>query len=439
MNESKFAQQLVGELPSLVSRNIINAPSAETLRQHYEPQIKPSRAASIGLTISAILGGLLVGAGIILLIAHNWDELSKPLRAFLAMLPLAISAALAGYTILRRMDSAAWREGCGVFYFLSIGASIALVSQTYHLYNDMAGFLFVWTLLTLPVIYLLNSGAMFAGYLACLAAYALALDGNNYWIAQFLPKPFALLALAMPFYVWHAWKRRESLTVVWLSWALAVALPFMVWMFVDRADAVFVWTAYGLLGVVYYLAGRRWFGAHRGFGNPFRTLGSLGIAIVAVAFTYEHAHELESWNRMPLAAAGWHAAIAALAWLALAADLLRRKMDFNIVVALFPVLLALGIFFPENDAVLLLANAYVLALGVFTLVRGVRRDSLFSMNEGTILIAALVVCRFFNDDYSFVARGVAFILAGCGFLAMNLLVMSRRRKQKEQGRKGGAS
>ena len=437
MNDSKFAQQLINDLPSLVSRNVIDAPGAEALRRHYGPQIKPSRAASIGLTISAILGGLLVGAGIILLIAHNWDDLSRPARAVLVLLPLLACAGLAGYTILRKMDSAAWREGCGAFYVLSVGASIALVSQTYHLYNDMAGFLFAWSLLSLPVIYLLNSGAAFAGFLACVAAYAITL--NDYWRTQISPMPFLLLALALPFYAWHVWKRRDSLTVTWLSWALAIALPIVAAILPKRADEVYVAAIYGLLGVVYYLAGRRWFAGFRGFRNPFRALGSLGIAIVAIYLTYEKTHYSDSWKTGPLMAAVFFMILAALAWLALGYDLLRRKKDFNAGAALLPVLLALGIIFQESDAVPLLMNLFVLALGVFTLVRGVRRDSLFSMNEGMTLITALIACRFFDDDYGFVARGVAFILIGCGFLAVNLWVLKKRQKRQALERKGAGA
>ena len=253
-------------------------------------------------------------------------------------------------------------------------------------------------------------------------------------------KPFALLLLLLPFYAWHVWKRRESLGVIWMSWALAIALPFMMIMLTREAATVFGWTAYGLLGVVYYLAGHRWFGESRGFKNPLRTLGSLGIAIVAVAFTYRDIHA--DWDRrimLPPVALGCFLIIAVLAWLALGTDLLKRKMEFNRAAALLPVLFPFGIWLPKVGALFLLINVAVLALGVFTLLRGVRRDSLFSMNEGAVLIAALVVCRYFNDDYGFVARGVAFIMIGCGFLVMNWIVMNRRRKQAGVEMKGGVS
>jgi hypothetical protein len=124
---------------------------------------------------------------------------------------------------------------------------------------------------------------------------------------------------------------------------------------------------------------------------------------------------------------------AILVALPLGGFMLWRKISFNWGAAWFPlfVLLALAPGVAEGSNWMpLVMNVYVLALGVFTLVRGVRGDSLFSMNEGMLLVSALVVCRFFDSDYGFIARGVAFILIGCGFLAANVLVLAKRRRRK---------
>jgi hypothetical protein len=50
-----------------------------------------------------------------------------------------------------------------------------------------------------------------------------------------------------------------------------------------------------------------------------------------------------------------------------------------------------------------------------------------------LVIAALVVVRFFDAEIGFVAKGLAFIAVGIGFLVANL-VMARRLR-----RAGGAS
>jgi hypothetical protein len=44
-----------------------------------------------------------------------------------------------------------------------------------------------------------------------------------------------------------------------------------------------------------------------------------------------------------------------------------------------------------------------------------------------LILTAVLVARFFDSDLGFVARGVAFILIGVGFLSANL-VMVRKSK-----------
>src|SRR2546430_10467869 len=65
---------LLAELPELVAGGILSAENAEALRQHYAAT-DSGEPRRIGFVLSAILGSLLVGGGIILLVAHNWDFL----------------------------------------------------------------------------------------------------------------------------------------------------------------------------------------------------------------------------------------------------------------------------------------------------------------------------------------------------------------------------
>jgi hypothetical protein len=43
-----------------------------------------------------------------------------------------------------------------------------------------------------------------------------------------------------------------------------------------------------------------------------------------------------------------------------------------------------------------------------------------------LLLGILALFRFFDDEFSFLARGIGFILVGGGFLAANLLILRRR-------------
>ncbi len=142
---------LRAELPVLVSRGVLSPDAAEALDRHYATEL-PEEPRRIGFILSAILGSLLVGAGIILLVAHNWDFLSRPIRCAIAFAPLVLSQALASFVLLRRNESAPWRESAAILNVAAIGTAIALVSQTYQIQGDFARFIFVWMLLAIPVV-----------------------------------------------------------------------------------------------------------------------------------------------------------------------------------------------------------------------------------------------------------------------------------------------
>jgi hypothetical protein len=74
----------------------------------------------------------------------------------------------------------------------------------------------------------------------------------------------------------------------------------------------------------------------------------------------------------------------------------------------------------------LLINVFMLGLGVYTLLRGIRSGRVFEANLGMVVIAVLATARFFDTDLEFVVRGIAFILIGLGFLATNLIVFKRK-------------
>src|SRR5205085_5599887 len=154
---------LLDELPELVAGGVLTAEAAEALRQHYAAK-DPTESRRLGFVFSAILGSLLVGAGVILLVAHNWDFLSRPVRCAIAFAPLFLSHALAVFVLTRRNESAPWREGAAILNVAAIGTAIALVSQTYQLQGDFSRFVLVWMLLALPVVYLFRTSVGLAIY-----------------------------------------------------------------------------------------------------------------------------------------------------------------------------------------------------------------------------------------------------------------------------------
>ena len=154
---------LRAELPTLVSSGTISDENAKAIERYYEASAGGGRKT--GVVLLAAVGSILVAAGIVLLIAHNWDEFSRPVRSVIAFLPLLAAQALSVFVLMRRNESKAWRECAAIFNVATIGTAVSLVSQTYQITGSLANFIFVWLLLSIPLVYLMRTTLGAVAYL----------------------------------------------------------------------------------------------------------------------------------------------------------------------------------------------------------------------------------------------------------------------------------
>jgi len=245
---------LYSELPSLVRSGILTDDAAERLHRHYGEQ-EEARRKRWTLLLFGILGGALIGAGIILLIAHNWDELSRGARAVLSFAPLLVGQALGAFVLLRKVESAAWREGVGAYWALAIGASIALVAQTYNLAGDFGRFMLTWTLLGLLVVYLMQACLPALLYLAGITVWTV-----HAWETRHEPAWFWFLAALLAPYLWGLVRRdRYQPRVALAGWVLAACVSIATGLILDRSASGLWRAGYGLSFTVMYTVGAVWF------------------------------------------------------------------------------------------------------------------------------------------------------------------------------------
>ena len=171
---------LLAELPELTARGVLSSETAEALQQHYASEV-PTEPRRIGFVLSAILGSLLIGAGIVLLVAHNWDFLNRPVRCAIAFAPLVLSHGLGIFVLLRRNESAPWRESAAILNVAATGTAMALVSQTYQIQGDFARFILVWMLLALPIVYLLRTSTGLSAYFIGATVWALSSKTGDFF------------------------------------------------------------------------------------------------------------------------------------------------------------------------------------------------------------------------------------------------------------------
>ncbi len=177
------------EIEELLGAGVISKETASRIEDYYSRKEDEPNYSRLFI-VFGILGAILVGLGIILIISHNWDQLSRGVKTFFAFSPLVIGQILGLFVLLKKVSSIAWREGVAAFIFFAVGASIALVSQIYNLPGDLSSFLLTWMLLCLPLVYVMKSSIASLLYISGITFYGAqagywtnpAIESYLYWL-----------------------------------------------------------------------------------------------------------------------------------------------------------------------------------------------------------------------------------------------------------------
>lgn len=424
----KEAAWLLGELQDLIARDVLDESAAERLRVHYAQAATP-QGLGWGMILLAIGGAALVGLGVILIFAHNWENWTPGLRVALSLAPLLLGQLAVFYAL--RNGSHVWSEGAGMFTALAIGASIALIAQTYQFGGDLPRFILIWTLLALPLIYLLDSSAVAALCWLGALGWALVSPHEGWWgesaqAALRLPAFLLLASLPLPHLMRQIRLDRFSARVAWLLRVALLVLATGLAAVQDHRQLDELLLAYASMAAVAALAGRLYFSGARGlWGNPLQGAGQLVVLAIALLMTIR-----EIWHDVAMPHSTLLPIPCALGLVALwlAAKLARRDgplLPF-VFAALTPVLFLLDALAAHQPGLVsVLGHCYALLLAAALIRTGLHQGRLGLANEGAGLIAAVVLLRFFNDDLSYVVRGVGFIVTGAGFFAANVWLRRR--------------
>lgn len=426
----KEAAWLLGELKDLIGRGVLDEAAADRLRAHYAQAAMP-QGLGWGMILLAVGGAALVGLGVILIFAHNWENWTPEVRVALSLAPLVLGQLAAFHAL--RSGSRLWSEGAGLFTALAIGASIALVAQTYQFGGDLPRFLLIWTLLALPLVYLLDSSAAAALCWLGVLGWALVSPHEGWWgetaqDALRLPVFLLLASLPLPHLMRHIRLDRGGARVAWLLRVVLLVLVIGLAVAPNHRQFGELLFVYASMAAAAALAGRLYFSGVQGlWGNPLQGAGQLGVLVIALLMTIR-----EVWPEVDVPRSTLLLIPCALGLLALwlAAQLARREgplLPF-VLAALTPTVFALDALAPQQPALVsVLGHAYALVLAAALIRTGLHQGRLGLANEGAGLIAAVILLRFFNDDLSYIVRGAGFIVTGAGFFAANVWLRRRLR------------
>lgn len=426
---SRRAAWLIEQLPQLQQEQIIDAATAERLRARYAPA---AQDGGLARGLSAVVGVLLIGLGIILLVAHNWDQWPRGLRLSLAALPLAAGQLACIWTLRRHPQSVVWREASAVFTLLAFAAMLALTGQILQLPGDLDRYLLSCALVGLPLVYLLD-----ASLVAVLVAGALAgwVGAQADWLRQ--PLWVAVLVASLMPQLWRCAQREPASPRTRMLFATVLPLALLSLTLAMPSLRVFGWAWFAACAALLLLADAELRQRKTVLQAPLRSYGELAWAVLVLAASFPEFWRERYHAALPASLQGeWQAGIVvagfAVAIAVLAVRALRRRAVLLLAMAL-PVL-AIGVLrIAENlgaTALLVIAvNVYVLGIGVLLIREGLRVRELRTVSSGLTLLAALVLLRFFGSEWPFVVRGLAFVVVGAGFLGANFYLRRRLRAE----------
>ncbi|MEP6647404.1 MAG: DUF2157 domain-containing protein [Saprospiraceae bacterium] len=424
------------EITELLSAGVITPEVAYRINSYYDSKTEPSQNRQV--IVFGILGAIMVSLGIILILAHNWDNLSRLIKTIVAFLPLVFGQLICGYTLLNKKESTAWREASSAFLFFAIGACIGLLGQVYNVDGNLDSFLFTWLLLCVPIIYVMQSSVASLLYIAGITWYACE---TGYW-GHSTYTPFiywGMLLLVLPYYYLLFRKHRENNFFTFHNWLIPISVTIALGTFSHHESELMFIAYVSLFGLLYLIGNNPFIREQKVRNNGYLVLGSLGSVGILLVLSFNF-----FWNDLPdhsfdmkeiMHSSEFH--VATFLTLAALVLLIYQKIKFRpfdikpveLVFILFIIIFFIGI---KSPIAILFINILVLTIGILTIREGTKLDHLGILNYGLLIVTTLIICRFFDVDISFAFKGLLFVAVGLGFFFANYWMMRKKKVKSEK-------
>lgn len=405
------------ELDAWVSEGIIATDQAEAIRKRY-PEEPPGIAW--GTIIFAGLGGVILGLGVILLFAYNWDQIPRfwKLALIAGVLGIVHTAAIRLHTRSERFKTLG--EALGLLGTMIFGAGIFLVAQIYHIEEHFPNAFIIWALGASALAWAMPSIAQ--GILAAVLVAVWCGSESVAFNTSMNSGPLIIVALLGSL----AYVKRSRVLLAVLIPAFIISLLFVQAGLYFESGLLFgtAMNIAALLVALGFLARR--YGGFPGSAPIFLCFGRVAFVFVLYVLTFpDAAKHLLNYSRAEhssLSVSYWIASVVlclgAWAFLAYTSMLKKHHLGATLVDALLPLTVILGVFYmlfkgPMTGwAMAGPFNLVFLALVISMLASGCRSALLKPTVIGSILLLVYAFSRYFDLFHSLLERGLVFIVVG---------------------------
>ncbi|MFB6459558.1 DUF2157 domain-containing protein [Bradyrhizobium tunisiense] len=219
MFDKTYRQRLEADLARWEADGVI-APAAAVAIRHALPPLP----AGINIAVVVgIVGGLLIAAAFLAFVAAHWTEIARLMRFAILLAGMVVTGSLGAWFAARGRDVLA--DLCASIGAIIFGAGIALVGQMYHLGEDFAGGMLLWSI-----------GAFVAALLTgARGALAVGLVAASIWTCMrihdapdvlHLPYLVVWLIAAGLAFAWNSRVAAHLVALAVLPWWIATSLRF---------------------------------------------------------------------------------------------------------------------------------------------------------------------------------------------------------------------
>ena len=431
--KQKYYKWLSDEIKKWMAKGIISQTQYEKIIALYNYDKENKKFLKISSVLLSFIAAIFIGAGLMLIFAHNWDKLTKLQKTVVVILPLLIAQIESVRGFLKKEMPAFWHEGVGSFYFISVGIAFAMIDQIYFLNFKISDLFLLWFLAALPSVYFFNALGPFILYLFGIIVWGISMYEDN---AKFVYLQYwGLLALTIPFIVSEIKKGIYRLRFGFFSYALSASIISGIAFFVTdcfNGDSYLAWAvSFSILYLLGCLLNDKNSNTMR---NAFHIFGVLGVFVIADILSFKYGFRetfsLEAYNIKWWKLLGYSILfVNVIVFLFLYLKIIKTKNVKRIATAFLPLLVVVDYYSwgMYEMPLALMFSLFLVVAGLVRIYEGTRNKDILSLNFGAVIILMVIFQRYFTAEYSYLIRGLFFIIMGLSIIGVNLYVYKIKR------------
>ncbi|MDA8233422.1 MAG: DUF2157 domain-containing protein [Clostridia bacterium] len=437
----KWVNQLDQEVKVWQQEGIINETQAGAILSRYNNLRQKDEGGRL-VTILAIIGAILLGAGVIMFFAANWQAMAKGLKVAIVLGSVIIAYAAGYYLTFEKQNYP--RVGRALIFLGTVlyGAGIWLIAQIFHISSHYPNGVLFWFLGIIPVVLVCRSLSVLIEVSLLLTLWTV-LEQTGFENYNWLYLPLLAVILGLGYYIKSRVATGLTLagTVFWM-----VLGGFVSFKGISEIQGIwFVFLLVMVLGWLIYSMGNLQ-GMMEKFSFmkiSFQIVGLLAFFLFLFLATFEwFVPDFYSYygTERNFNYSGFFMVTYGLAALGATGSglwvLLKGKGDSSyrreglLILTVSIILMGLAFLAPwlSKGEYLAIANLLLFAVIVTVIVMGYYNKEAVLINFGLVFFVLDIIARYFDFFWDMLPKSVFFMAGGLLLLGGGFLLERNRRK-----------